>query len=86
MGSYQFDSSTPSRQIIVPLQIEETRDFSKRNTDNLQKDLDTMIVYKDFTEFSKRNHTSCLDSAYGYKSKGNLFYYCLLLNYFLFSN
>ncbi|RIA93990.1 hypothetical protein C1645_873712 [Glomus cerebriforme] len=64
---YQVDTSTPSGQLIIPLHIESTRNLSKRNANNLYSDLNTMILNKEFTEISKRPHTSLLDQTYGYK-------------------
>ena len=42
-GPTQIDTSTPSEQLIIPLNIGATRDTSKRNADNLHNDLDIMI-------------------------------------------
>ncbi|CAI2172372.1 20074_t:CDS:2 [Funneliformis geosporum] len=66
-GSYQIDTSTLSKQVIIPLQIKSTKDTYKRNADDLQKDLDIMIKYNGI---SKNNHTSFLDQTYGYKFRG----------------
>ena len=68
-GSHQFDTSTLLEQLIIPLQIESTKE---RNSHNLQEDLNTMIKYKGFTKISMYNHTSFLDQDYGYKLRGKL--------------
>ncbi|GBC02683.1 hypothetical protein RclHR1_04750011 [Rhizophagus clarus] len=63
----QVDTSTPLGQLIIPLQIEPTKNLSKRNTYNLHNDLNTMILNKPFTKISNYPYTSLLDQSYGYK-------------------
>ena len=58
---YKIDTSTPSEQLIIPLQIKSTNDLSKRNAYSLQGDLNVMILNKGFTAISMHSHTSLLD-------------------------
>jgi len=81
--NYQIDTSTPSKQIIISLQIKDTRDSSKRNTDNLKDDLDVMIRNKDYTGISKYNHTKFLDNEYGYQPNGNYYDIYYLIYYII---
>jgi hypothetical protein len=79
-GPTQIDTSTPSEQLIIPLKIEATRDLSKRNADNLHRDLDVMIKRRKFTELDMEPHTAQLDEAYGFKLKGKFLYiFCLFI-------
>lgn len=66
----QVDSSTQFEQLIIPLQIEPTRNLSLRNTNNLFNDLNHMILNKQYTEISKHQYASLLDQSYGYKLNG----------------
>ena len=81
--NYQIDTSTPSDQLIISLQIEETRDLSKRNTERLKEDLDVLIRNKDYTGISKHDHTKLLDNEYGYQLNGNYYdvYYEFVIQY-----
>ncbi|CAB4440370.1 unnamed protein product [Rhizophagus irregularis] len=63
----QVDSSTQFEQLIIPLQIEPTRNLSQRNTNNLYHDLNHMILNKQYTEISNYQYASLLDQSYGYK-------------------
>ncbi|GBC36333.1 hypothetical protein GLOIN_2v1801166 [Rhizophagus irregularis DAOM 181602=DAOM 197198] len=63
----QVDSSTKFEQLIIPLQIEPTRNLSQRNTNNLYHDLNHMILNKQYTEISNYQYASLLDQSYGYK-------------------
>ncbi|CAG8671683.1 14386_t:CDS:10 [Rhizophagus irregularis] len=63
----QVDSSTQFEQLIIPLQIEPTRNLSQRNTNNLYHDLNHMILNKQYTVISKYQYASLLDQSYGYK-------------------
>ena len=58
--------------MIVPIQILSTKDSSKRNSNNLQRDLDIMIINKRITGISMNDHTSLLYQTYGYKLNGKL--------------
>jgi hypothetical protein len=64
------DSSTKFEQLIIPLQIEPTRNLSQRNTNNLYHDLNHMILNKQYTEISNYQYASLLDQSYGYKLNG----------------
>ncbi|CAB5362304.1 unnamed protein product [Rhizophagus irregularis] len=54
----QVDSSTQFEQLIIPLQIEPTRNLSQRNTNNLYHDLNHMILNKQYTVISKYQYAS----------------------------
>ncbi|CAB5189196.1 unnamed protein product [Rhizophagus irregularis] len=54
----QVDSSTKFEQLIIPLQIEPTRNLSQRNTNNLYHDLNHMILNKQYTVISKYQYAS----------------------------
>jgi len=58
--------------MIVPIQILSTKDSSKRNSNNLQRDLDIMIINKGITGIYMNEYTSLLDQTYGYKLNGKL--------------
>jgi hypothetical protein len=79
-GPAQIDTSTPSEQLIIPLKIEATRDLSKRNADNLHRDLDVMIKHRKFTELDMNPHTAQLNETYGYKLQGELSYFILFMD------
>ena len=68
------DTSSTSKQSIIPIKIKSTNDPTKRNAYNLHRDLNVMIENKGFNEISNNRHASFLDQTYGYRTNGKLIF------------
>jgi hypothetical protein len=64
------DTSSTSKQLIIPIKIKSTKGPTKRNAYNLHRDLNVMIEQKWFNEISKNQYALLLDQTYGYQTNG----------------
>ena len=66
----QIDVSVlPLRQLILSINIEQTKDQTSKSVANVIKDLNTMIIYRDVTPINSGNSTKYLDSTFGLQPK-----------------
>ncbi|CAG8693719.1 5806_t:CDS:2, partial [Ambispora leptoticha] len=71
-GKYQYDTSTPTKQILISFEFASTRNLTQRNTKSLIDDLNTLVTQRDYSPISFYSLTSYLDKDYGCQAKPNL--------------
>ncbi|RHZ82399.1 hypothetical protein Glove_109g262 [Diversispora epigaea] len=68
-GKTQVDTTIPSRQILISLNIESSKD--ERSVASIVGDLNDMIIYKNMTSVGLYPTTKYLDGDFGFKPKPN---------------
>ncbi|CAG8563609.1 23543_t:CDS:10 [Cetraspora pellucida] len=61
---FEKDMSTGTLQILLPFNIKDTTDLSKKSTDKISQDLNTLLTYKKYSALMDYNTTALIDETY----------------------
>ncbi|CAG8518794.1 14411_t:CDS:2, partial [Cetraspora pellucida] len=61
---FEKDMSTGTLQILLPFNIKDTTDLSKKNTGKISQDLNTLLIYKKYSALVDYNTTALIDETY----------------------
>ncbi|CAI2184724.1 7856_t:CDS:2, partial [Funneliformis geosporum] len=70
---YEYDKSQRPPKILLSLSIKSTSNLNERNVDNIIKDLDLLIKYKELTPISLFDLTNFIDASFGFQRTRNFF-------------
>lgn len=61
---FQKDTSTGILQILLPFNIKDTSDLSKKSANSISQDFNTLLKYKKYSALMNYNTTTLIDETY----------------------